>query len=363
MYPFKVKGVREIRNTEFMKVVLQVLAAVVFFPIAFTLTSAQDPADPAKADDLRKLLKEDEKSPVEAQAGDELFEYANIIYGKKFYDLAIDKFRTYYETYPGGPHAETAHFRSAECYLRLGMTSEAISTYKEVIKKYADGEFVSPAAYRLGSSAYNKQNYEEAVPYFRKAAETADRDELKVSSLFYCARSLDLSGKQEEALAVYSALAEDEKSGPILTAKALTRSAELHAANKDDTKALEALSHLPALDSLSNSKNRQQDELAKVLEKAQALQKRLSEISVTIGVSSSGAIRLEDRVLQVEELQSALGGFPFKKVIHAVIQIDPKTPTRLVAQVVTALEKAGVEAGILAVFSLRMIALDRLSGE
>ena len=80
---------------------------------------SQTPPPPttAKPGILRQLFKggTQKTDPQGTKNGDELFEYAGEMYGKKFYDLAIDKYHTYVKTFPDGQHFEAASYHIAEC--------------------------------------------------------------------------------------------------------------------------------------------------------------------------------------------------------------------------------------------------------
>jgi TolA-binding protein len=178
-----------------------------------TETDGEDPASSAavaktEAGDAnpKEPVEPVEPAPPKPQPGDELFEYANIVYGKTFYPLAVDKFRAYYETYPKGQHAETALFRFAECHLRLGMVEQAKDSYRHLIRNHTGGQFVSSAAWRIGSLAFNEQDFRLAAPYFGIAAKKAQRGEIKAPALYYQAFCLQFEAEVKGARVAYSKL-------------------------------------------------------------------------------------------------------------------------------------------------------------
>ena len=171
---------------------------------------AQTPA--ADRDDSTQTAEEEEPAPEKEpeppkppkrEPGDDLFEYAMVLYNQKYYDLAVDKFRTYLTSYKSGRHKEESLYRSAECYLQLSMREEALSIYKNVLQNFGRGKFASPSAYRIASLAYNNQRYGYAAPYFRIAASKAEVHKVKVASLYYRARCLQLDSQTNAARTAY----------------------------------------------------------------------------------------------------------------------------------------------------------------
>ncbi|MEZ5325304.1 MAG: tetratricopeptide repeat protein [Verrucomicrobiales bacterium] len=141
--------------------------------------------------------------PPKREPGDDLFDYAGVLYAKKFWDLAGDKYQTYLNTYATGQHAEASLYRRTECYLKQGMKEPALSGYKELIKKYPRSSYVGPSAYRVASLAYNDQRYGYAAPYFLISATNAEQHKLKVASLYYRARCLELDSQVKSARRAY----------------------------------------------------------------------------------------------------------------------------------------------------------------
>ena len=167
-------------------------------------TADETPDDPeeAKAEEPAK------PDPPKREPGDDLFDYAGVLYGKKFYDLAGEKYQTYLATYRKGRHAEAALYRSAECSLKRNLKEAALRDYKRLIRDFQRGSYVAPAAYRIASLGYNDQRYGYAAPYFRIAASNAEQHKLKVASLYYRARCLQLDSQVKAAREGYEEVIE-----------------------------------------------------------------------------------------------------------------------------------------------------------
>ncbi|MGK0187697.1 MAG: tetratricopeptide (TPR) repeat protein [Verrucomicrobiales bacterium] len=161
-----------------------------------SLDDQEAPAEPVKP------------APPKREPGDDLFDYAGVLYGKKFFDLASDKYETYLRTYSNGRHAEAALYRRAECSLKQNLKENALRDYKRLIKVYSRGVYTGPSAYRIASLAYNDQRFGYAAPYFKIAETNAAQPKLKITSLYYRARCLELDAQKKAAHAAYQEVVE-----------------------------------------------------------------------------------------------------------------------------------------------------------
>lgn len=171
-------------------------------------SSESEPGDPDDAGEQQPVP----PAPPKREPGDDLFDYAGVLYQKKFYDLAGEKYRDYLAVYGGGRHAEASLYRSAECYLKLNQKELALEDYKLLLRGFTRGIYVGPSAYRIASLGYNDQQYGQAAPYFRIAATNARQHKLKVASLYYRARCLELDSQLQGARSGYAevvAISED----------------------------------------------------------------------------------------------------------------------------------------------------------
>ena len=94
-------------------------------------------------------------------------------WNKHEYKEAYKDFKKYMEKYPNSPWAAEAHLHMG-CEARYnGRYSEAESTFKEIIGKYADQEYVGSkmladkAKSRLGVLKYLQNNQQESAEYFK----------------------------------------------------------------------------------------------------------------------------------------------------------------------------------------------------
>src|SRR5438874_5010746 len=125
----------------------------------------------------------DQASPVEtAPPAQRQLEYADALFGRKLYDLAIPEFQKYLDDYPNASGRANAYFFLGECYRALNKNSAARKYFQAVLDDYRESEFAGPAAYILAETAFTEKNYGAAVPLFHRAAATAQEAAVDLSA-------------------------------------------------------------------------------------------------------------------------------------------------------------------------------------
>jgi len=106
-----------------------------------------------------------EAAKSETEAADRRqIEYANALFTRKLYDLAIPEYQKYLDDYPSGSGRANAYFSLGECYRNLNRPSNARSSFQKVLNDYPESEFAGPAAYALGEMAFSQKDYSSALP-------------------------------------------------------------------------------------------------------------------------------------------------------------------------------------------------------
>lgn len=141
-------------------------------------------------------------------------EQANAFYARKMYDLAVAKYGEFLTLRPVGAERQAALFRMGESLRALERKAEAATAYKRVLSEFNAGDFVGPAAYRLGEAQYTAGNLSEAADSFARAAQNVRDPKLRLAAKFFEARSLDGSGRRIEALSAYREIAAQTQDNP-----------------------------------------------------------------------------------------------------------------------------------------------------
>jgi TolA-binding protein len=142
--------------------------------------------------------------------------YANGFYSRGMVDLAAPEYEKYLSLYPASPalDRESALFRLGESYRRIGNANAAKNAYENLLLNYSVGQFIGPAAYRLGDMAYADKDYEGALDYFRKASVRVSDPIVALAAQFYCARCLEGEGLPSEARITYEDVIQAQGENP-----------------------------------------------------------------------------------------------------------------------------------------------------
>jgi TolA-binding protein len=169
---------------------------------------------PAKA--LRPPTAESSEPPVrESEAPDRRqLDYANALFTRKLYDLAIPEYQKYLDDYPGYPGRANAYFSLGECYRNLNRLSSARVNFQKVLNDYGDSDFAGPAAYALAETAFTQKDYAAALPLFHRSAVKSKESAVALSAHYFEARCLETLGRKEEASDIYLEVANASNPNP-----------------------------------------------------------------------------------------------------------------------------------------------------
>jgi TolA-binding protein len=141
-------------------------------------------------------------------------EYANALFTRKLYDLAIPEYQKYLDDYPGGPGRANAYFSLGECYRNLNKSSSARTNFQRVLNDYSESEFAGPAAYALAEMAFTQKDYAAALPLFHRSAAKSKESAVALSARYFEARCLEVLDHKDEACDIYQQVAETKNPNP-----------------------------------------------------------------------------------------------------------------------------------------------------
>jgi len=174
------------------------------------------PADESIDRALRSLKEDSSELPARETEGADRrqLDYANGLFTRKLYDLAIPEYQKYLDDYPGRPGRANAYFSLGECYRNLNRVSSARTNFQKVLNDYGDSEFAGAAAYALAEMAFTEKDYAAALPLFHRSAAKSKEPAVALSARYFEARCLEAVGRKEEAANIYSEVAEAGNPNP-----------------------------------------------------------------------------------------------------------------------------------------------------
>lgn len=141
-------------------------------------------------------------------------DYANALFTRKLYDLAVPEYQKYLDNYPGASGRANAYFSLGECYRNLGKASTARASFQRVLNDYGESEFAGPAAYALAEMAFTQKNYADALPLFHRSATKSKEPAVALSAHYFEARCLEALDHKDEAGDIYQQVAEAKNPNP-----------------------------------------------------------------------------------------------------------------------------------------------------
>jgi TolA-binding protein len=141
-------------------------------------------------------------------------DYANALFTRKLYDLAIPEYQKYLDEYPGNSGRANAYFSLGECHRNLNRPSSARTNFRKVLSDYGNSEFAGPAAYALAEMAFKEKDYAAALPLFHRSAAKSKESAVALSARYFEARCLENLGRKEEASDIYLEVAEAGNPNP-----------------------------------------------------------------------------------------------------------------------------------------------------
>jgi TolA-binding protein len=130
-------------------------------------------------------------------------DYANALFGRKLYDLAVPEYERFLGQYPGAAGRASAYFYLGQCYRSLNRPPAARSAFQSVLDEHPESEFAGPAAYGVGEILFNQREYAGAAALFQRSATKTKEPALALSARYFEARCLENLDRKDEAVNVY----------------------------------------------------------------------------------------------------------------------------------------------------------------
>ncbi len=106
-------------------------------------------------------------SPMSGLSPQEVYNTAYADYLKGNFDLAMDGFKIYRDSFPESPLADNALYWIGECYFSQRNFSEAIDAFNELILNYPQGDKIAAAYLKKGLALAELGRNEEALVVFK----------------------------------------------------------------------------------------------------------------------------------------------------------------------------------------------------
>ena len=172
-------------------------------------------------------------------------DYANALFLRKLYDLAVPEYQKYLDEYPAAAGRASVYFFLGECHRALNRPGAARKSFQKVVDDYDDSEFAGPAAYVLAETAFTEKDYAAALPLFHRAAAKSKESAVALSARYFEARCLETLDRKDEACGIYQQVSDAKNPNPYREDSRLAAASILSARGKktDALKQYEALAN------------------------------------------------------------------------------------------------------------------------
>ncbi|MBA2433409.1 MAG: tetratricopeptide repeat protein, partial [Chthoniobacterales bacterium] len=157
-----------------------------------------------------------EERSTEPEAPDRRqLDYANALFGRKLYDLAIPEYEKFLGQYPGASGRASAFFYLGESYRSLGRSPAARTAFQSVLSEHGESEFAGPAAYGVAEILFKAKDYAGALPLFQRSAAKSREAALALSARYFAARCFENLDRKDEAASLYLQVIEAKNPNPF----------------------------------------------------------------------------------------------------------------------------------------------------
>jgi len=191
-------------------------------PIRRALPPTRGVAPPGEQEPGRRASRDESDSssgnqePTATEAPDQRqLNYANALFGRKLYDLAIPEYEKFLGQFQGASGRAGAYFYLAECYRALNKTTAARTAFQSVLDQYGESEFAGPAAYGVAEILFKDKDYAGAMTLFHRSAGKSKEAALALSARYFEARCLENLDRKEDAANLYLQVAETKNPNPF----------------------------------------------------------------------------------------------------------------------------------------------------
>ena len=140
--------------------------------------------------------------PVESAESPEQHQlnYANALFGRKLYDLAVPEYEKFLGLYPNSSESRHRAFLHGAGLSRPQSHSRRAHQFSNrVATIFPTSELAGPASYGLAEISFNEKDFASALPLFHRAAAKVKASALALSARYFEARCLENLDRKDEA--------------------------------------------------------------------------------------------------------------------------------------------------------------------
>jgi len=129
----------------------------------------------------------------------EQFDFANGLFSRGMYDMAIEEYSKFINTYPDSQYHELAYYRIGESYFLNKKYAEAFKIFDYFKQRFTSENLVKKASLREGQIKYFEEEYEKAYRILSGLSSSKETPEVSAAAGYYMASILIKEEKTAEA--------------------------------------------------------------------------------------------------------------------------------------------------------------------
>ncbi|MBF0216916.1 MAG: tetratricopeptide repeat protein [Candidatus Omnitrophica bacterium] len=176
-----------------------------------------------------------DKNSIEAEE----FDFANGLFSRGMYDMAVEEYKKFIEAYPDSSYRELADFRAGESFFMDKEYSAAETWFEAFLAGDPAEELLSKAQLRLAQIGFFKNEFEKSLSTFKRLSLVVKYPEVASAAKYYIANINFKSAKYPEAIVDWEKIASDYPSSEY-AAYSYMRLGETYAKLKEIDKAIAA---------------------------------------------------------------------------------------------------------------------------
>ena len=128
--------------------------------------------------------------PVGAMEPGERLLFANGLYSRGLYDVAIPEYEALVASKAAASLHDLAYFRLGECYRQTGRTNDSAAAYERVLESYPSSAFAQRAAYRRAEIDWQQGRLKDAALRLDALLKTNPTGDVEAASLYFSGTAL-----------------------------------------------------------------------------------------------------------------------------------------------------------------------------
>jgi TolA-binding protein len=165
-------------------------------------------------------------------------EFADGLYARGMYDLAVKEYEAFLRDFPAAAKADAAYFRLGESYRQLGNGIAAEKALRKVFNDYPRSAFRIRAGFRRASLFLDSGLYDSAVDLYQRVLVEKPPDDIACASLYFLSEALLKLGNSGDAVKALEQLGQ-RFAGTEFHSYGLLKLGEIHAREGREAQALE----------------------------------------------------------------------------------------------------------------------------